>query len=203
MKKYLYSNVNDYSKKEISNFYNHIYQAKKERISKYLNKEKYKSSIIGEILLYKLLKKENIKYEKQQFTINEYEKPYINNKQLFFNISHSHDYVITIISNKEIGIDIEKIRKTNLNTIDIFATQKEKEYILSSENDIYKRLFQIYTLKEAYFKMLGKDLSRIKEVEFTIDNNNNNNITCSDKKINAYSSDRIDNYIFSICKKKS
>ena len=92
-----------------------------------------------------------------------------------------------------------------MNTIDIFATQKEKEYILSSENDIYKRLFQIYTLKEAYFKMLGKDLSRIKEVEFTIDNNNNNNnnITCSDKKINAYSSDRIDNYIFSICKKKS
>ena len=48
--------------------------------------------------------------------------------------------------------------------------------------------------------MLGKDLSRIKEVEFIIDNNN---ITCSDKKINAYSSDTIDNYIFSICKKKS
>ena len=200
MRKYLYSNVNDYSKKDISNFYNHIYQAKKERISKYLNKEKYKSSIIGEILLYKLLKKENIKYEKQQFTINEYGKPYINNKQLFFNISHSHDYVITIISNKEIGIDIEKIRKTNLNTIDIFATQKEKEYILSSENDIYKRLFQIYTLKEAYFKMLGNDLSKLKEVEFIIDNNN---ITCSDKKINAYSSDTTDNYIFSICKKKS
>ena len=200
MRKYLYSNVNDYSKKDISNFYNHIYQEKEERVSKYLNKDKYKSSIIGEILLYKLLKKENIKYEKQQFTINEYGKPYINNKQLFFNISHSHDYVITIISDKEIGIDIEKIRKTNLNTIDIFATQKEKEYILSSENDIYKRLFQIYTLKEAYFKMLGKDLSRIKEVEFIIDNNN---ITCSDKKINAYSSDTIDNYIFSICKKKS
>ena len=87
-----------------------------------------------------------------------------------------------------------------MNTIDIFATQKEKEYILSSENDIYKRLFQIYTLKEAYFKMLGKDLSRIKEVEFIIDNNN---ITCSDKEIIAYSSDTIDNYIFSICKKKS
>lgn len=200
MKKYLYSNVNDYSKKDISNFYNHIYQAKKERISKYLNKEKYKSSIIGEILLYKLLKKENIKYEKQQFTINEYGKPYINNKQLFFNISHSHDYVITIISNKEIGIDIEKIRKTNFNTIDIFATQKEKEYILSGENDIYKKLFQIYTLKEAYFKMLGNDLSKLKEVEFTIDNNN---IICSDKEIIAYSLDIIDNYIFSICKKKS
>ena len=203
MRKYLYSNVNDYSKKDISNFYNHIYQEKKERVSKYLNKDKYKSSIIGEILLHNLLEKENIKYEEQQFIINEYGKPYINNKRLFFNISHSYDYVITIISDKEIGIDIEKIRKTNLNTIDIFATQKEKEYILSSENDIYKRLFQIYTLKEAYFKMLGKDLSRIKEVEFIIDNNNNNNITCSDKKINAYSSDRIDNYIFSICKKKS
>ena len=145
MRKYLYSNVNDYSKKDISNFYNHIYQEKKERVSKYLNKDKYKSSIIGEILLHNLLEKENIKYEEQQFIINEYGKPYINNKRLFFNISHSYDYVITIISDKEIGIDIEKIRKTNLNTIDIFATQKEKEYILSSENDIYKRLFQIYT----------------------------------------------------------
>ena len=82
MRKYLYSNVNDYSKKDISNFYNHIYQEKKERVSKYLNKDKYKSSIIGEILLHNLLEKENIKYEEQQFIINEYGKPYINNNHL-------------------------------------------------------------------------------------------------------------------------
>ena len=200
MRKYLYSNVNDYSKKDISNFYNHIYQEKKERVSKYLNKDKYKSSIIGEILLHNLLEKENIKYEEQQFIINEYGKPYINNKRLFFNISHSYDYVITIISDKEIGIDIEKIRKTNLNTIDIFATQKEKEYILSSENDIYKRLFQIYTLKEAYIKMLGENISKIKEVEFEI---KDNEIICSDKNVIAYTKNIIDDYIFAVCKKKS
>lgn len=200
MYKLLYSNINDYDDNEINSFYNHIYNEKKKRISNYINKNRIKSSIISEILLKELLEKENEDYSKLIVKTNKYGKPYIVNKKLFFNISHSNDYIITILSTKEIGIDIEKIRDTNLNIINIFATDKEKEYILSDKKDIYKRLLQIYTLKEAYFKMKGTDLSNLKEVEFTI---HNNKVICSDKDVTASTSFEIDNYVYSICQEKN
>ena len=200
MDKYLYLNIKYFNNNKISNYYNHIYEEKKIRLSKYLNKNKIKSSIIGEVLLEKLLKEKNIEYKKQQIHLNKNNKPYITNSNIYYNISHSYDYVIVIISDNEIGIDIEKIRKTNINTINKFATEKEKRYILSEKKYIYLRLFQIYTLKEAYIKMLGENISKIKEVEFEI---KDNEIICSDKNVIAYTKNIIDDYIFAVCKKKS
>ena len=112
-------------------------------------------------------------------------------------ICHSFNYVITIISDKEIGIDIEKIRKTPVNVINQFATKKEKEYILSS-NNINEKIFEIYTLKEAYFKMLGKNLNDILSVEFRI---SKDKVICSDKNVNAGFIKDIDGYIISYCEK--
>ena len=200
MERYLYRNIKNFNTNEILNYYNHIYEEKKIRLSKYLNKSRFKSSVIGEILLEKLLKEENINYKNQIFYLNKNDKPYLAGSNIYYNISHSYDYVITIISDNEIGIDIEKIRKTNVNTINKFATKKEKEYILSNNEDIYLRLFKIYTLKEAYIKMLGENISKIKEVEFEI---HNNEIICSDKNIIAFTRIIDNNYIFSVCKKKS
>ena len=54
--------------------------------------------------------------------------------KIYYNISYSYDYVICIISNKEIGIDIEKIRKTNINTKKIFATKIEQNYSSRANN---------------------------------------------------------------------
>ena len=70
MDKYLYLNIKYFNNNKISNYYNHIYEEKKIRLSKYLNKNKIKSSIIGEVLLEKLLKEKNIEYKKQQIHLN-------------------------------------------------------------------------------------------------------------------------------------
>mgnify|MGYP002627143101 CR=1 FL=1 len=145
-------------------------------------------------LLDKVLKRLNISDE---IIYNEYGKPYLKNSNLYFNLSDSKGVSACVISDKEVGIDIEKLRKTNLNVIDKFATPKEKEYILSNSNNIEKRLFEIYTLKEAYFKMLGTNLYNIKDVEFNI---NDSNITCSDKNIHCNVYYTIKGYIIAICK---
>ena len=193
--KYIIKNINEYNKNDIDSFYKKIPFIKRNKIDKLKNDIDKKRSIIGELLLSDLLKDE---YNNINYIINEYGKPYIENKKIFFSISHSYDYVIAAISDKEIGIDIEKIRKTNINTINEFASSKEKEYILSSRDNIEKRLFQIYTLKEAYIKMKGTNLNNAFEVEFNI---SNNKIT-SNNSINTSMINIIDDYVISYCENK-
>ena len=195
---YIIKNINDFNKDDINNFYDKIPKLKKDKIDKYKNYDTKVRSIVGEILLKNLLSKSNISYNSLDYYINEYGKPYLKNINIFFNISHSFDYVITTISDKDIGIDIEKIRKTPLNIINQFATEKEKAYILSTNNNIEERIFKIYTLKEAYFKMLGTNLNHILKVEFTI---KNNNIYCNDKKVKMGFIDDIKGYIIAYCEK--
>lgn len=198
--KYKIRNFNYYDKEYLNEFYNKIYPLKKYKISKYIKENLKYSSIIGEILLNELLKKHyKIEYKDLAFEVNDYGKPYIKNKSVFYNISHSFDYIITVISDCEIGVDIEKIRITPIKNINQFATNKEKEYILFNNNDIEKRLFEIYTLKEAYFKMKGSNLNHIKEVEFEVIDYNN--IICSDKNVSLKLINELEGYIIAICEK--
>lgn len=192
-------NINDINKAEILIFYNNINSSKKIKIDKIRNKKRKIQSVLGEYLLKELLKIYNISYSNINYIYNEEGKPYIKDYNIYFNISHSHDYVITVISNKEIGVDIEKIRKTNISIINRICTNKEKEYVLSSNIDIEKRLFEIFTLKEAYFKMKGLNLNNLKSVEFII---SNNNVTCNDNSINIKLLHIINDYIISIIEKK-
>jgi len=99
-----------------------------------------------------------------EFTKNSYGKPYISSKhniELFFNISHSDNYLAIIFDTKyECGIDIEE--KSNI-VIDkgieeLVLSNKEKEIYYNSSNK--EELFYIFwTLKEAYLKALGRGFS--------------------------------------------
>lgn len=195
---YLIKNINDFNDKDLNLFFYKIHILKKNKINKLL-KNKKKKSIIGELLLCNILKdKYNLDYECLDFTYYYFNKPYISNiNNLFFNISHSNELVMCAVSENEIGVDIEKIRKTDINTISFFATENEKEYILKDKIEVYKRLFKIWVLKEAYFKMLGSTLFDMKSVEFII----NDNVYCSNKNVNILLREYED-YVFAIVEKK-
>ena len=178
-------NINEYSNEEINLFYK---TSKNKRIIDKKNEKSKKQSIIGEMILSELLKKYNKNHNKIEVIYNKNGKPYLKNSDIYFNISHADEYVVCAISKKEIGVDIEKIRETNINTINYFSTEKEKEYILADTEKIYYRLFEIYTLKEAYIKMNGDSLTNIK------------NITNYDEA--HITKKEVDNYIITICEKK-
>ena len=155
--KYLIGRINDYNNIDL----NIIKESKKLRISKYNDKDKLRS-YIGELLLIEGLNKYyNINYNDINIIYNKYGKPYLENYNLYYNISHSKDYVIVVFSDKKIGVDIEYIHG-NINTKNIFCNKEEIEYI---DNDLTK-LFDIFTYKEAYIKMQGKSIMNIKDVSF-------------------------------------
>ena len=197
---YNFKNINDFDSESVDKFYNKIYPSKKKRIAKYCKKERYLSAVVGEILLAKLLEDiYKIDYSSLEFEINTYGKPYLKQQGIYFNISHSYNMVIVAVADKEIGVDIEKIRNTSYETANIFATEKEQRYISSSKHNILKRLFEIYTLKEAYFKCLGTNLDNLKSVEFQI---NNGQVFCSDNSVKVKLLNNVDGYVGAIVSKK-
>ncbi len=182
----------------LNDFFKEIHILKREQIKKIVNKKRLKQAIIGEFILKNLLKKENISYQTLDFEINKFGKPYIKDSSIFFNISHSYNYIIVVTSHKEIGVDIEKIRKTKENVWHQFATNKERDYIFSTEEEIEKGIFQIYCLKEAYFKMKGNNLSEAKNVEFIL---TAEKVICSDKNVHAYFIKDLKDYVVAVCEK--
>lgn len=195
----IYDNINNYTDDDYKNFIKLIHKEKANKISKLINNDDKKRSILGEILLIKLLKNKNINYSSIKIIKNKYGKPYIHNINIYFNISHSNNLVICGISDKEIGIDIEKIKNVKPNIINQFTTENEKKYIEEKKELFNKRSLEIYTLKEAYFKCIGTNLNKIKQIDFII---KDKKIICSQKKFNFNLIYKLNNYIIATCTKK-
>ena len=187
--KYIVKNINDITKQKYEEFYKKLNKYEQDKINKKLKNKDKKSSLLGLILLEELLQEDiknlNIEYSQNQ-------KPYLKNKNIYFNISHKNNYVITAISNKNIGIDIEYIdeNKINKTTLKYFATEKEEKKITNKE--LY---FTLFSLKESYLKM--KDIPFQKNIiEFEIINNE---IINTRNDINIQIIKEIENYIITIC----
>ena len=122
-------------------------------------------------------------------------KPYAKDLPVYFNVSHSGDMIACAVSDCEIGIDIEKIRNINPRSAEKFATEAEKEYISKNKNGF----FEIWTLKEAYFKCTGTGLGAdIKTVSFEI---KENSIRCSENGFEFSFVETDSDYVCSLCRK--
>lgn len=130
-----------------------------------------------------------------KFGKNEHGKPITDGME--FNLSHSGDIAVCAVSDKPIGIDIEAVREIRPDVAKRFASADELEYIGSDP----RRLFEIWTLKEAYFKCVGTGIgSDIKSVTFTVDGDD---IRCSEPGFTCKFISIADGYICSVCEKES
>lgn len=145
----------------------------------------YSFSKTSKELLEIALKEEGITSYKISKSING--KPYIDNSNIFYNISHKNKMVGLIISNSEVGLDIEYLDTENIKRESIlkyFFTEKERESITTNED-----LLTLWTKKESYIKLNGGMLRDA----IGLDINNTNVI---------FDTFKLDNYIITICKSK-
>jgi 4'-phosphopantetheinyl transferase len=99
-------------------------------------------------------------------------KPYVSNFiELYFNLSHSHNLLICVISEKQVGIDVEFIKKyTVSDKLVAFFSNIEWAYIQSFQNKAHP-FYELWTLKESYLKYLGVGLKkRLKSFEIILTN---------------------------------
>ena len=112
-------------------------------------------------LLLFVLKKAGIILDKlPDFSYTKKGKPYLKEySHVYFNLSHTKNIIACVISNEEVGMDVEHIREFRENTIEKVFTENEKVMIGNNKEE----LVHMWTMKEAYVKLLGTGISDIWE----------------------------------------
>ena len=99
-------------------------------------------------------------YEIEQ---DKHEKPHIKGRRdIFFNISHSGDMVILGISDREIGVDIEKIKNFKDNLVNYVFSEGDKalaKELMNGDGDPNKVYTRLWTIKESIMKHNGKGIA--------------------------------------------
>lgn len=159
-------NISDAAETELNEWFDKMSDERRLETNRLISKEKRAAKIAADHICRKAISEFcGAAPERIEFGKNEFGKPFAKKLPVHFSISHSSNMVICAVSDKEIGIDIEKIRPINPKAAEKFATEREIEYISSNQNGF----FEIWTLKEAYFKCIGTGLGAdIKSVSFNI-----------------------------------
>jgi len=96
-----------------------------------------------------------------RFSNNAFGKPFLKGFPKFqYNVSHTKNALVIAVSEKPIGVDIEKFKDSDMKIARRFFHNNEIEYILSSKNQD-EAFYEIWTKKEAYIKWVGKGLSML------------------------------------------
>ncbi len=163
-----------------------IQAEKQERILRQKIKQNADNMLVGEILAKTVIKKTfGIDIAKQEFAYSEYGKPYlINFSDVHFNISHSGEYVACGVSDKPIGVDIQKIGEYNFDVAKRVCNEKELVQIEDS-SDKASEFTKLWTQKEAVLKMYGVGIAS-GDIQTCLDNHN-------------VQSERIEDYWLSVC----
>ena len=134
---------------------------KKERILKQKIKQNADNMLVGELLAKTAIKNVfGIDIKKQKFVLSPLGKPHLdNNSGVHFNISHSGEYVACAVSDKPVGIDIQKIKKFKSKVAERVCNEKELRQIEESD-DKESEFAKIWTQKEAVVKMYGLGIAK-------------------------------------------
>lgn len=142
-------------------------EERKEKVLRCRYAKDRKQSLGAGLLLKHILNSRGI--DQGQIKSGAHGKPEV--EGIYFNISHSHDYVVCVVADKPVGCDIEKIGQIREGVAERFFTKKEVEYLKSFEGEEkVQEFYRIWTMKESYSKMTGEGLTLATDrMEFTFE----------------------------------
>lgn len=135
-------------------------------------------SLKGWELLAQALEKHQLGDEINNIDFSIKGKPFIKNKSIYFNFSNVKDAIVLILSDREIGVDFEYIRKVRQKIFERVFSQNEISSILNSDSSSLK-FTELWTRKEAVVKLFGGGLSMGLSTFEVLDDE----ITAFDKKV--------------------
>ncbi|MBR4720559.1 MAG: 4'-phosphopantetheinyl transferase superfamily protein [Clostridia bacterium] len=151
-------NINDLTEGEYQKFFALLSEDKKEKTERLKNPDDKKRSVCGEILakraIAEILGK---RAEDLIFETKKSGKPFCKNADVEFSISHSGDYSVCAVSDKPIGIDIQKIVPYNEKIAKRVCSEEELA-IIETSGDKSREFIKIWTKKEAALKRDEKSI---------------------------------------------
>lgn len=115
--------------------------------------------LAAEILLNRSLEAADVPIERPAlYRRNAYGKPYLlTTESIYVNWSHSEEYVICALADREVGVDVQKMkREPKASLIQRTLQSEELMFYKKAPKEQQKKLFyQYWTVKESYLKALG------------------------------------------------
>ena len=127
---------------------------RRKKVIRYCRPDDRKRSLGAGMIIRKILTESGL--SESDLKYSEHGKPVADS--IYFNVSHAGNYVVGVVSDCEVGCDIEKIEKAPLEIAEHYFSPAEYTYIKSAA-DRDKAFFTLWTLKESYMKMTGKGMS--------------------------------------------
>ena len=155
---------------EYQNWYAMMSEEKQQRADRFHFDDDKKRIVAGEMLARMVISDRcGVSPDSIVFKTGANGKPYAEKLQVEFNISHSGDFVVCAVSDRPVGIDIEKVRPINLRIAKKICTPDEiqylfghipteDEFIITEDREILERFFSLWTRNEAYGKCTGEGL---------------------------------------------
>jgi len=129
------------------------------KISRFRRWQDAQLSLLGRLLLLKGISLFGEEFQNDQLVYNAYNKPFFNTERIRFNISHSANITVCVVSDEgDVGVDIEWIHSINIDEFKWMMTAGEWDRIYASAKDSHT-FFTWWTQKEAVIKANGKGLS--------------------------------------------
>lgn len=196
-------------KRDAYNLSKYTSEEKMKKINKFKNDADYNRSVYADIMIRQFfMEKFSLTNEEVKIVYDSLGKPYVENYgNVYFSVSHSGSYVMAAFGLKPIGVDVEELRNMDFKGLaSRYFDHLEENYIfdIDDKDEIMKRFYEIWTVKESYTKLLGAGLSRGLKyfvVEKPMDKKNEFNV--KNKSLGeiylakSYGIDK--NYIFSVC----
>lgn len=182
--------------KNNSELMDELTEKRKEKILRYKLEKDRKQSLGAGLLLKHCLEEYGVNVEDIYYGVNG--KPEV--EGICFNLSHSQDMVVCVISEEPVGCDIERIGMLREGIAERYFTDSEAKHLAQFEGDAKKEEFyRLWTMKESYMKMTGEGSSlALNRFEFVFEDEIKvfrDNVLCS-CKIKEYP---ISGYKLTVC----
>ena len=156
-----HSKLTDFETYSNDTLLSYVSESTKKEVVLYKIEKVRRTKLLGEAMVHQLIRTifgiHQIKIIK-----GPHGKPYLKNKnqKAFFNLSHSGDYVICAISDREVGVDIEKIGRARMEVAHRFFHLNEVKLLGNLLAEDQRNLFfRYWSAKESYLKYTGSGLS--------------------------------------------
>jgi 4'-phosphopantetheinyl transferase len=141
--------------------------AQRDKILKFVRWQDAHAALFGKLLLMRGLREAGFHSTLDELKFTPYGKPYLDEGKVRFNISHSGNGVVCVLSTDtdSIGIDMEQVKDIDINDFQNLWSDNEWREICGGGLDVF---YQYWTRKEAIIKAEGMGLSiPLKEIEVT------------------------------------
>ncbi len=192
-------NINELDLEECS----FLSTARQKKAGSYRLEKDKKLCLAAGVALDRLLKDLGLREKDVNVVYLELGKPYIEgHPKIRFNISHSGDMAIAVISSKEVGCDIERRGRYSEAILSRCFCEDERIYV-SSSADPDLAFTRIWTAKESFLKALGLGINaKLNEVAISFNEGGIHVKQKLDPRGWIFQERVLDGYVLSICEEE-